>query len=288
MAKAKSPNILALARRDEIMSYLKPDPGYVLVSSDGCSCEPTVTAALSGDSLYTYAALTGIGQPLKYSGDILMIPDIYTMTMSVSPAGKDFLRNHIDSVGGIEKFSQMYLTDQEAAMKPLKKMRTLFKVVVLASTYGAQPKRIYKILTEAGEDVTQDQCQAIWEAFWGLFAGVAALKKRCERLVKRQGYLVNPFGYRQTPNPRDAFNALIQSSVNPIITLYENYLMEQNPDYIYVVRVHDEAIFQVPIDKVDGIKQAIFDAEERVNQDIQWPVRLRFGMAIGNNFLEAK
>lgn len=282
------PNILALARRDKIMTFMKPPSGRVLVSSDGTAMEPTITSALSGDKLYTYAAIDGIGKPLYFQGDILMIPDLYLMLTSISPVGGPILRQHIESVGGITKFSGMYLTDSDKAVKPLKNIRTLHKVMALMIGYGGMPKRIHSNLTEAGFDVTLSQCQHIFDLYWELFSDVAKFKKQCERFVKRNGYIINPMGYRCTPDVKDAFNYMIQSSVNPIISTQESHLFKLNQSFQFVSRIHDETLFSVPIDEVDRIIPAIKEAEELTNQDLGWSVKVRFGCAIGTNFYEAK
>jgi hypothetical protein len=287
--KAKTPNLLALARRDKLVSFIKPDPGYYFVSSDGQAMEPTVTSAFSGDELYTYAAFTGLSKPVHWRDDILMIPDIYMMVASQSPAGREPIREHINDLGGIEKFSEAYFRDKDATLKPLKALRTLHKVICLAASYGARPKKLHQVLTEGGHSVTFEQCEEIYNTYWRLFSKVNDLKVKWEKKVKRDGYMVTPFGYRGTPHPKDAYNFLIQSSVNPVLTMYEKHLFEDNSEYIYVVRVHDEVLFQVPERVTEAeLKQAIKRAEDKVNLDLKWDIPVRFGCATGKNMYDAK
>jgi hypothetical protein len=287
--KAKTPNLLALARRDKLVSFIHPDPGYYFVSSDGQAMEPTVTSAYSGDELYTYAAFTGLDRPVHWRDDILMVPDIYMMVASQSPAGMQPIRDYIQSLGGIEKFSEAYFRDKDATLKPLKALRTLHKVICLAAGYGARPKKLHQVLTEGGHSVSFEQCEEIYNTYWRLFSKVNDLKVRWEKKVKREGYMVTPLGYRGTPHPKDAYNFLIQSSVNPVLTLYEKHLFADNPEYIYVVRIHDEILFQVPLGvDVQEVKNAIRAAEAKVNLELKWSIPVRFGCAAGKNMYEAK
>lgn len=130
----KKLNPQGLARRDKgLMSSLLPPPGYVFVSIDLSSGEPTVTGEFSKDKNYLYATVDGVGQPPEYRNGILMLDDIYLMTASVSPLARQEVwdKFHKASFDG-KSFAEMWISDPDKVRSEFKHTRTMHKILCVS------------------------------------------------------------------------------------------------------------------------------------------------------------
>jgi len=283
-------NIQALGRRDSgLMSALLPSSAdNILISADALGCEPTITSVYTGDRLYTHASLTGIGKEPYYEKDVMLISDLYLMSMSFSPFGAAVLREAFAADWSGKTFAQQWLADDEVIKTKLKKIRNIHKTCALAIAYGAGAAKIHKSVTESGFDVRFEDVQKFWYRYWDVFSGIKAYADKQKQIVERQEFLVNPLGYRGTPEPRKAFNWMIQSSVNPIIQNFTRFLLEEAPYAKFVTIIHDEVIIECPKVDLEDCRKAKEVAQDRVNAWLKWSLNMRFGFAVGNNFYEAK
>lgn len=132
--RQKRLNVQGLARRDRrLMECLVPDDGYITVSMDLAAGEPTVTSHFSQDKNYRYACFDGVGKAPFYKDGVLMLSDIYLMTMSVSPLGREKMADAFKNARFDGRtFSEQWLIDDESIKRYFKKDRQLHKMLCIA------------------------------------------------------------------------------------------------------------------------------------------------------------
>lgn len=278
-------NVQALARRDvRLVGTITADVGETLVSIDLAAGEPTVSTHFSQDANYRWATFDGVGKAPYYNGKVLMIDDIYLMCMSVSPMGAALMRTTFDAPGFVEQ----WLTDPEVIKKRLKKERQFHKILALGIGYSMGPKKMVNAAYDAGYVLTLAEAKAFHKAYWQLFSGIKTLSDTLTRQCERDGFIVNPFGYRCTPAPHKAFNAFIQSSVSGLMHVYLAILSAKAPYAHLLTVIHDELLMSVPTERLEEFRLAKESATDELNQQLGWSVAVRTGFAIGSNWYEAK
>lgn len=290
MARVKRLNIQGLSRKERgLLSALKPDPGNIVVSIDLLAGEPTVTSEFSKDRNY-YNACFGMVDKAPYydAQDVLQISDIYLMTMSVSPIGAKAMREAFNRAWPAGSFADQWLVDAEVIKAALKKMRQIHKVLALALSYGMQPKKMVRQMYENGYTLSLQEAQAFYDAYWRLFADVRRFGERLSRQVRSEGYVVNPFGYRLVPEPRNAFNAFIQSSVSGIIHVYTAKLFAAATYSRLLTVIHDELLVEIAKVDLERFRQDCQAATKSLNEDLGWTVEVRTGFVPGEDWFSAK
>lgn len=289
MSRGARLNVQGLARRDPgLMRCIVPDDGMTTVSIDLSAGEPTVTSHFSQDPRYRYACFDGVGKAPFYDGSVLMLDDIYLMTMSVSPIGAKQMRELFHTRFNTATFVEKWLEDAESIKSMIKKERQLHKMLALALGYGMGPKKMVKQCYDNGHTMDMKTARAFYDAYWRLFQGVRKLADRLAARVARDGYIVNAFGYRLTPPPHKAFNYFIQSSVSGIMHVFVAKLFAL-ADYAYLDTViHDEVVADTPIPRLDAFRVAKEQATASLNDDLKWTVAIRTGFAVGQSWYEAK
>jgi DNA polymerase I-like protein with 3'-5' exonuclease and polymerase domains len=282
-------NQQGLSRKSKpLMRCFVAREGYIFVSSDGAAMEPTVTSEYTRDKNYKYCTYDGIGKDPYYEDDVLYIDDIYLMVLTILPFGRDLMREMFAKTYDGKTFAQQWAEDRSVIINEIKKQRTLAKIIVLGLSYGLQSKNLRKTLAEAGTTVPMKVAEEIFTQYWKLFSGIKGFANRLRNEVEVYGYLINPFGFRMRPDPYKSFNALIQSSVNGVIYLYLKAVTEVAPYAEFVTIIHDEILFQIPVDKQDDFREKISKATDQVNNELGWTVPMRFGCAFGETLYEAK
>lgn len=284
-------NPQGLARGDKgFMSSMVPPPGHVFVSVDLAAGEPSVSAHYSQDKNYYDACFGMVGKEPYYDGDLLRCDDIYIMTMSRSPIGKQKVKELFDNGINNVPFVEQWMLDKEVIQKKvLKKERALHKAMCLGLGYGMGAKKLVKQAYDAGEIVSLADAKAFFKVYWEIFSGMYVLGKRLEAQYKRQGYLVNDFGYRLIPREGyKCLNYFIQSSVSGLIAVLFQKFKYLCPWAQLVTIIHDEALYSVPIDRVDEAKTLMDRAMASVNEDLKWSIKIRNGWAVGDSLFTAK
>jgi hypothetical protein len=275
VSKGKSVNINlpALARRDvKFMKCWLADPGKTFVSQDVVSLEPSVTAHFTQDTRYRWATVDGIGKEPYYDGDVLMIDDVYLMTASVLPPTMGAIRKAWD-----DGLFSTWTKDPETVKAALKKPRSFAKICALGLGYGMGAKKLQKTCEEAGVPVTFQQAKVLKDRYWELFSGLKAFADLLQFRAERDGFIINPFWYRITPEPHKAFNAYIQSSASGVLDLYSIELFDHAPDMEFVTLIHDEIIYMCPDDRVKDLPEITDTCTKRLNETLGWTVPIRFG-----------
>jgi hypothetical protein len=285
-------NVQGLARKDPgLMQAIVPNPGMAVVSCDLRSGEPTCTAHYSKDRNYYDATFGMIGKDPFYNDDgVLKIDDIYLTVMSVSPIGRDIMRNVYNNKYGGLTFAEMWRKDPDYFTKTvLKKERALHKILTLGLGYSMGPKKLVKSAYDAGHILPLSTAKAFYNAHWELFSDLRALGKRLERTYQQRGFLVNDFGYRLVPDAEyKCLNYFIQSSVSGIMHVLCEKFFSLCPYAEFITIIHDEVIMEIPLEKLDMAKELMKHAEDSLNSDLNWSVRIQVGWAEGKNWYEAK
>ena len=280
-------NIQALARRDEgLMSTLIADEGLVFVSVDLSAGEPTLVAHYSGDETYKALCFEMVGKEPYWNKDkVLILDDPYLSFASISPLGSKVIRDAWD-----QGMFAGWVADQEQVKKKLKTVRALHKTLFLALLYGQGPAGMVAFASDQGAALTVSTAREIHTRFWKvLFPKVDRLSSQLQAMFKRDGYLVNEFGYRMKPEQaRLSLNYFIQSGVSGVMKVFEEKLFAAAPYAQYVSTVHDETLMQVPISKVDEFREVVRLATESLNRDLNWSVSIRTGFVTGRSLYEAK
>lgn len=279
-------NAQAMARRDPLlMECIVADPGYTFISADLVSGEPTVTAEFTQDPYYIAATLGMVGkQPFIDPAGVLMIDDIYLMGMSVSPMGKDKIKE-MYAKGEFDDWT----TNPDRVKSLLKAERALHKILMLGLERQMGVSKMVANAFKAGYTLPETEARAFGKAYWKLFSDIKKLSKKLEAEVKMKGSLITPFGYRLTPDkPYKALAWYIQSCVSGIINVLAIKYFTTFPDAELKTIIHDELVFQVPIDKVDEAKAHFYKVVDSLNNDLNWSIKVRCGWKEGRNFYEAK
>ena len=290
MSRAQKLNVQGLARRDKgLMSSLLPPPGYVFVSIDLSSGEPTVTGEFSKDKNYLYATVDGVGQPPEYRNGILMLDDIYLMTASVSPLARQEVwdKFHKASFDG-KSFAEMWVSDSDRVRSEFKHTRTMHKRLCLGLGYGMGPQKMVTSMYETGYSLDFKTAKQFQKVYWELFSGVRRFADKLSLEMESQGQIINPFGYRLTCAPNKAYNYFCQSSVSGIMHVFGAKLFSAAPWARFVVLIHDEFIVAVPEDRVEEFKKIKDLATDSLNADLGWEVKIRTGFVPGDSLYTAK
>lgn len=284
-------NVQGLSRKSPLlMKALQCRPNHTIVSIDLSAGEPTVTAHYSRDKNYLWATFDGVGQLPKYEEGILKIDDVYFMTMSVSPMGKDYLADifHTKQFNGLP-FPEAWLVNPEVVRTELKKPRQQHKILALGIGYGMGPKKMVRSAYDAGFELSFKDAEKFHSAYWHqLFPGLKSLSDRLAREVEKKGYIINPFGYRLLPDPHRAFNYFIQSSVSGIMHVFGIKLFAIAPYAKFITCIHDEFLVEVPLDKLEQFKHDKDKATDSLNDDLKWSVKIRTGFITGQDWYTAK
>lgn len=284
-------NCQAMARREKsLMGAIVPPPDHTFISIDLTSGEPSVTSHYSQDQNYTYACFDGIGKKPFYKNGLLMCDDIYVMNMSKSPLHAKLIRQ-LFTEGRFEgrSFEEQWLIDKEVITKgALKTPRDVEKMLCLALGYGMQPKKMVKQCYEKGFDLSIHDARQFFNSYWDTFSGVRRFADHCAVRMKREGFLVNAFGYRLTCTPRLSYNYMIQSSVSGIIHVLILKLFAIAKYAKLVTIIHDELVCTCPTNLIDKFKQDVLTATASLNADLNWRVKIRTGFAPGRTLYEAK
>lgn len=284
-------NLLALNRKEPLlMRTMVADPGYTFVSVDLSAGEPTVTAHFSKDPNYYDATFGMVNKAPYWKDGVLKIDDLYLSVMSVSPIGRERLQQVFqEGINGVQ-FVEQWQMDAEVVKAYLKKERQIHKILALGLAYGlSSPKSMVEHALKAGYTLTPKEAKAFHDAYWQLFSGVKRLSDRLIVKWRKEGHIVNAFGYRSLPDADyKVLNAFIQSSVSGLMNMLCMKFFAAAPFCKFVGIVHDEVLFQCPDDRLVEARKIMDAAVESVNQELNWSVKVRTGWAPGKNLYEAK
>lgn len=281
-------NLQAISRSDApLMTSLVAADEHVFVSQDLVRGEPTVICQYTKDKQYKLVNCDMAGRKPYFTGDILISDDQYLTIGSITPFARPKILELIETNGGIDTFGEMWLNNPDELKKPLKSVRKVLKTAVLALGYGAQPKRIYSRCNEVRCPITMPEANVLYESFWSMYPVVRRYTEYCSRMMKRQGYVYNLLGFRCVTDPHKAYNMLIQSTINGVISLYLQELQKLY-QHMPITCIHDEIITMIPEQDIEIYKKACEEANHNMNQILEWDIPIRTGFAYGYNLFTAK
>ena len=284
--KIRRLNVQAMAVREHrVVGGLVADEGRTFVACDIISAEPVISAMISQDPYYKYAVYEGVGKDPFWHKGVLMIADVYLMYASVCPITASKIKEKFDP--------EEWKVDPEAVKKKLKAERSICKVVVLAGAYGVGVDKLHTIFREAGYTITKEEVRQAHAAYWELFSKIKKSKNGLTKLVERDGYLINWFGFKATPRKAvDGFNLMAQSTVAGMMGLYLMLLFKQIKedavDALFVSQIHDAIILDVVDEDIEKFKVTNLKAIQQFNDEMQWELKMRTDYNSGKSFKDLK
>ncbi|RJS92545.1 DNA polymerase I [Salinisphaera sp. Q1T1-3] len=174
--------------------------------------------------------------------------------------------------------------------------RRAAKAINFGLMYGMSAYGLSKQLETSREDAA-----AYIDKFFERFAGVARFMEDTRKAAKAQGYVETLFGrrlylpeinarngQRRQYAERTAINAPLQGTAADLIKkamiAVDAWLGETGTDATMIMQVHDELVFEVPVDTADAIGEQIVD---RMNAIATLDVPLRAEAGIADNWQAA-
>ena len=253
--------------------YLKcwtPPPGHKLLILDFASLEPHVLAAASLDP-----TLMRIYGPQSSGWDCIYL--------SVGSQLGGEVERRIRATG----YDPLSNTKEIVAhaKKDAKDARQIAKVIHLAASYGARPRKIAQTLQLNGLAVTLEQAEDMFNKYWALFAKIKAYEQFLQAQWERNdGWILNPIGRPLAVAQdylRDVVNRSIQSGGHDCFVLYLNILSDMlRSEGIryrpYIWDLHDAVMLTVPEDQVEtAVRIMDHTAMDRLNQTLNGKVKLK-------------
>lgn len=252
------------------LSCWTPPPGHKLLILDFASLEPHVLAAASLDP-----TLMRIYGPESTGWDCIYLSVGSQLGGDVErrirAAGYDPLTNTKESVAH--------------AKKEAKDARQVAKIIHLAASYGARPRKIAQTLQLNGMNVTLEQAEDMFNRYWALFAKVKQYEQFLQAQWERNGgWILNPVGRPLAVAQdylRDVVNRSIQSGGHDCFVLYLSILSDclrtngiaYKP---YIWDLHDAVMLTVPEGQVEEAVRIMDDtAMSLLNKQLGGKVKLK-------------
>lgn len=274
-------SIHQLPKVREYLQYWVADPGTAWVQADFTALEQVVLAELSKDkSLW------------EIYGPDAKAQDIYLFTGAQLPViGKPILKSGYDPFNPTKE-------GIAAAKKEAKKERGIAKVIVLSSSYGAGPHKIYKTLRAQKIDITLDEVRGIHKNYWDLYKGVKDFERDLEReWNSNKGWFLNGLGlpigvyYKKK---KDMVNRCIQSTghsclVITICLLKEELDKEGIKWQPIIADLHDEFIIQCAAIDKDKVQSIVMNRViPKLNSILGGEIPLKMEPSITDNLADIK
>jgi DNA polymerase I-like protein with 3'-5' exonuclease and polymerase domains len=202
----------------------------------------------------------------------------------IRAAGYDPLKNTKESVAH--------------AKKEAKDARQVAKVIHLAASYGARPRKIAQTLQLNGMDVTLEQAEDMFNRYWALFAKVKQYEQFLQAQWERNGgWILNPIGRPLAVAQdylRDVVNRSIQSGGHDCFVLYLSILSDclrsASIDYKpYIWDLHDAVMLTVPDEQVEETVRIMdHTAMNLLNEKLGGKVKLKGETNVVSNWAADK
>jgi len=149
--------------------------------------------------------------------------------------------------------------------------------------------------------ITRDAARLYIDRYFARYPDVAAYMERIKRVAREQGYVETVFGrrlwlpdIRGAKGPRlagaerAAINAPMQGTSADLIKMamvaVQDWLQAQRMRTLMVMQVHDELVFDAPLDEVDALTQEL---PKRMSQVAELAVPLVVDVGVGENWEQA-
>lgn len=287
-------NIIATPISDERYGkFLICEDGWSFLVKDFKSLEPTLLACLSNDPVLKYVTYEGEGKEPFIKDDILWIDDMYIMAAYSAPFMRKEIEENLD-------FS-LWVKDSESQKKKVKKCRSLSKTIVLATNYGASPKKIQDTINENLKLIIPlKDIDLFQNSYWATLSVASQYKRNIEIEAQNKGWLVNLGGYPLTfydrPNGRiqgthKALNRVLQSNAAIALKLLLYFIRPRIKNLPIIPQIcdwHDACFFKVKNEFIEEADQIIEKALEETNNVLNLPLKLRLDKHVGVNLYDCK
>lgn len=259
--------------------------GFILVRREGqtfisgnCSLEPTVLAELSGCPTYKEI----------YASDKPHDSYLFVACRLLDPKGE---------LGAAYNPANPSKQTVKAAKKQFKRLRSIAKVFQLMSTFKAGAAAIHRKLLLEDIDITREEVEKIKEEFWGpkLFAQVLEYElDLLQQVQQNDGYYLNALGIPivvTDKQERKIINTQTQSVGHGILDLWLWQLDVAAADIEYwpvIPDYHDEGVFLCKESFANELAQKMLVALQKVNDMLQWEVKIQGDPEITDDFTEFK
>lgn len=270
-------NMQQLSKEKGLLSCFVAREGYNLVDTDFTSLENVVLAEGSRDpGLWE---LYATGKP----------HDSYLWV-----AAQMFPNEGIQSLYNLKDPSATLVAE---AKKKFKRLRTISKVIVLSSNYGAGAFKIWQTLVNSGIDIELEEVKELRSGYWDIFAGIRDFEDKLMREKQlRGGWILNGMG-RPICIPdeydKDIVNRWCQSTGVGILHRYLLHLNNIRKErrismYPWMVDIHDQTIWEVKKEHTESARNAYEDAYARLNEDLQPDIELKGDIEVGSTLWKFK
>jgi DNA polymerase I len=246
---SSSPNLQNMPNSDKypVRESFVPKEGCVFICYDYKQLEPTILAHVTGD------------------------PEL----IKIYTEGGDIYQGIADAIG---------ITRKQA------------KVLVLAIMYGMGADSMSKSLS-----IPVEEAKLFIEDFYKRFSKVKAWKTKIEKLAEKNLFSETMFGRKRNLHHltrskyeffsamRQAVNSTIQGSAADLvkitmIAIHKHFMTKYGEDFT-LLQVHDEVLFEVPIDIVKQVAEEIQDIAENL---LELSVPIRVDLKICANWASMK
>jgi len=173
------------------------------------------------------------------------------------------------------------------------------KMVNFGIVYGITP---FGLARRLGENTTNEQAAEIITDYKKRYPGINRFLERCVEKAQTHGFVETMLKRRRTissinsPNAQEqmlgrrvAINSVVQGSAADLIKLaminLHRLLPEQQPDTRMLLQIHDELVFDVPVENVDEAKGLIVETMESA-MTLKIPIVV--DAAVSANWMECK
>ena len=277
----RNPNFQQIPKSQGTLQCFIPRDGYVLVQSDINSLEQVVLAELSKDESL-----------MKLYGPEAKANDVYLFVGAQLPVLRDAIR-----AAGYDPDAPT----EEAinnAKKHAKKERSIAKVVVLASSYGAGVNKIWKTLTLSGIDIDIKQVEQIHRKYWEIFAGVKRWGSQLQEEWRYNcGFTTTRFGFPvcvDDKKTKDMVNRNCQKTGHDCHTMWVSIFTEMMDKegiewHPFILDWHDESIIECKKEDAPRVAEIIGkDSYDELNRRLKWSVRIEGSVQIVKDLADAK
>jgi DNA polymerase I-like protein with 3'-5' exonuclease and polymerase domains len=177
-----------------------------------------------------------------------------------------------------------------------KKLRGISKTTCLAANYGAQVRKIAQTFRLQGIEMTMEEVQNIFDAYWKLFGGVRDYEAWLKQTYRALGYVIGPLGIPITfcdETIRLAINKTIQTSSHIVtqmsIYILDKVLKERKIAWApFILDFHDECIFTVAKTDREAAMLAVTEVETRLQDLLKSPIKFKLSPDSGSNLAQFK
>lgn len=254
-------------------------PGHRMVQLDFAALEPIVLAEASRDPAL-----------LQIYGPTAKPNDIYLFTAANIRGLGDRIRQYYDPENPTPE-------GIAAAKRHCKADRQVAKIVQLAKTYNAGPRKIHETLTLGGIKISLEEVQQICSDFDRLYAGVQHFKSTLEGEWRRNsGWIHGGLGRPLAVSAdltKDLVNRYCQTTGHDILMRYIWYVEQVRgetgvPMWPLIVDYHDETIWEAPEHRADEAAVVMKTALSRLNGELQPHIPLKGEVLQATNLAQIK